>query len=68
MWYVLKQVVLVANISDPAILGLDFIFFNCEIESWCQTLLCGCLIEANPDFEQSCALKLASCLTGELIW
>ena len=33
-----------------------------------ETFHSGCLIEANPDFEESCALKLASCLTGELIW
>ena len=110
---VVKQAVLVANISDPAILGLDFMRShgcqidmttqefevrgqrvpynqtknradqgkvrldkNCEIEPRCQTIVWtkadetfqfGCLIEANPDFEQRYNLKVASCLAGESV-
>ena len=110
---VVKQAVLVANIFDPAILGLDFMRFhgcqidmttqefevrgqrvpynqtknradqgkvrldkNCEIEPRCQTIVWtkadetfqfGCLIEANPDFEQRYNLKVASCLAGESV-
>ena len=61
------------NRADQGKVRLDK---NCEIEPRCQTIVWtkadetfqfGCLIEADPDFEQHCHLKIASCLAGESV-